>query len=70
MRRHLTHPDATLVQVGKAAPDALVAGRRSAGAGSARPVGATHRLGGLGMEPTRLFPIIVLLSLVTVEYGG
>jgi hypothetical protein len=22
------------------------------------------------MEPTRLFPIIVLLSLVTVEYGG
>src|SRR5260370_9851160 len=34
------------------------------------PVGETHRLGGLGMEPTRLFPIIVLLSLVTVEYGG
>src|SRR5436190_7331585 len=31
---------------------------------------ARHRLGGLGMEPTRLFPIIVLLSLVTVEYGG
>src|SRR5215468_5190501 len=28
------------------------------------------RLGGVGMEPTRLFPIIVLLSLVTVEYGG
>src|SRR6266566_7485262 len=28
------------------------------------------RPGGLGMEPTRLFPIIVLLSLVTVEYGG
>src|SRR6516165_2216023 len=26
--------------------------------------------GGLGMEPSRLFPIIVLLSLVTVEYGG
>jgi hypothetical protein len=22
------------------------------------------------MEPARLFPIIVLLSLVTVEYGG
>lgn len=22
------------------------------------------------MEPTRLFPIIVLFSLVTVEYGG
>jgi len=22
------------------------------------------------MEPTRLFPVIVLLSLVTVEYGG
>jgi hypothetical protein len=22
------------------------------------------------MEPSRLFPIIVLLSLVTVEYGG
>jgi hypothetical protein len=22
------------------------------------------------MEPTRLFPIIVLLSLVTVEHGG
>jgi hypothetical protein len=36
----------------------------------ALPVGETHRLGGLGMEPTRLFPIIVLLSLVTVEYGG
>jgi hypothetical protein len=32
MRRHLTHPDARLVHVGKAAPDALVAGRRSAGA--------------------------------------
>src|SRR6266700_450130 len=28
------------------------------------------RPGGLGMEPSRLFPIIVLLSLVTVEYGG
>src|SRR5690349_25039135 len=26
--------------------------------------------GGLGMEPSRLFPIIVLLSVVTVEYGG
>src|SRR5690242_21859877 len=37
---------------------------------SALPVGETHRLGGLGMEPTRLFPIIVLFSLVTVEYGG
>jgi hypothetical protein len=36
----------------------------------AAPVGETNRLGGLGMEPTRLFPIIVLLSLVTVEYGG
>ena len=28
------------------------------------------RFGGLGVEPTRLFPIIVLLVLVTVEYGG
>jgi hypothetical protein len=26
--------------------------------------------GGLSVEPTRLFPIIVLFSLVTVEYGG
>src|SRR5262245_539860 len=35
------------------------------------PVGEINPiLGGLGMEPTRLFPIIVLLSLVTVEYGG
>ena len=33
-------------------------------------VGETRHLGRLGMEPTRLFPIIVLLSLVTVEYGG
>src|SRR5215471_7750658 len=35
------------------------------------PVGEINPiLGGLGMEPTRLFPFIVLLSLVTVEYGG
>src|SRR5262249_8381150 len=35
------------------------------------PVGEINPvLGGLGMEPTRLFPIIALLSLVTVEYGG
>src|SRR5215468_2864595 len=35
------------------------------------PVGEINPvLGGLGMEPTGLFPIIVLLSLVTVEYGG
>jgi hypothetical protein len=32
-------------------------------------VRSTH-LGGLGMEPSRLFPITVPLSLVTVEYGG
>src|SRR5262245_49739165 len=34
------------------------------------PLVRSTRLGGLGMEPTHLFPIIVLLSLVTVEYGG
>src|SRR5215467_4702224 len=39
--------------------------------GAARcPLVRSPRLGGLGMEPSRLFPIIVLLSLVTVEYGG
>ena len=32
MRRHLTLPDASLVHTGKAVLDALVAGRRSAGA--------------------------------------
>src|SRR5215510_6202728 len=64
MRRHLTHPDANLVHVGKATPDALVAGRRPAGAAPALcPDGVrSTRLGGVGMEPTRLFPIIALLS--------
>src|SRR5215472_10575274 len=42
--------------------------RRSAAA--AVPLVRSTRPGGLGMEPTRLFPIIALLSLVTVEYGG
>jgi hypothetical protein len=70
MRCHLTHPDIRLVHIGKAArmlslPAAGQLVRRPALA-----VGETRRLGGLGMEPTRLFPIIVLLSLVTVEYGG
>jgi hypothetical protein len=46
-------------------------GRRSVAAAAclAELVRST-RLGGLGMEPTRVFPIIVLLSLVTVEHGG
>src|SRR5207237_2783 len=34
------------------------------------PAATPHGLAGPGMEPTRLFPVIVLLSLVTVEYGG
>ena len=34
------------------------------------PVREINPFGGLGVEPTRLFPIIVLSSLVTVEYGG
>src|SRR5262249_28052192 len=34
------------------------------------PLVRSTRLGGLGMEPSHLFPIVALLSLVTVEYGG
>jgi hypothetical protein len=70
MRRHLTLPDVRLVHTGKA----VLAAHVAVGQLPWRPAFCLlvrlTRLGGFGMEPTRLFPIIVLLSLVTVEYGG
>src|SRR5215831_7604454 len=53
MRRHLTPPDARLVHVGKAAPDAPVAGRRSAAVAARHSAPLEETMRHVMLEPAR-----------------